>query len=163
MPEDVYCIDASSLMELTRQYPRGRFPSVWQKVEGLVGAGRLIAPKEVLKEIKQGDDSLVVWAKKMSKMFRPLDSDQAKKVSEILAECPTLIDPMSEMPQADPFLIALAKAGNEAQTKALFKTKHVVVTQEGQNKPNKIPQVCARAEIECIRLLDLFEREKWEF
>jgi hypothetical protein len=70
---------------------------------------------------------------------------------------------MSELPQADPFLIALAQVGNESQTQALFKTKHVVVTQEGKIKPNKIPQVCARAGIECIRLLDLFERERWEF
>jgi Domain of unknown function (DUF4411) len=163
MAEDVFCIDDSSLMELTRQYPRGRFPSLWQRVEGLVEIGRLIAPKEVHKEIQQGDDSLVAWAKKMSKMFKPLDSDQAKRVSEVLAECPALIDPMSETPQADPFLIALAKDGNEAQTEVLLKTKHVVVTQEGKNKPNKIPQLCTRLGIECIRLLDMFEREGWEF
>jgi hypothetical protein len=163
MPEDIYCIDASSLMDLSRQYPRARFPSVWQEIDALVEEGRLIAPKEVLKEIMKGDDSLVDWVKKKSKMFKPLDSEQAKAVSAILAACPTLIDFLSEMPQADPFLIALAKVGNESQTKTLFEIKHVVVTQEGKNKFNKIPQVCARVGVECIRLLDLFEREGWEF
>lgn len=163
MPDYVYCIDSSSLMELARQYPRSRFPTVWQKVETLVESGRLIAPKEVLKEIKQGDDALVGWVKKWPKMFRPLDSEQAKKVSAILAECPNLIDVMSEMPQADPFLIALAQVGDAPQTQTLFQTKHVVVTQEGKIKANKIPQVCVRAGVECIRLLDLFEKEGWKF
>lgn len=124
---------------------------------------RLIAPKEVLKEIKRGDDALVGWVRKKSRMFRALDSDQAKRVSEILAACPALIDPMSEMPQADPFLIALALVGNAPPTQPLFKAKYVVVTQEGRNKPHKIPQVCSKAGIECLRLLDMFEREGWKF
>src|SRR5580704_14654482 len=110
MADDIYCIDTSSLMEMVRQYPKSRFPSLWQKMDSLVKAGRLIAPKEVLKEIKQGEDSLVEWATDKRRMFKPLDAEQAKAASKILALCPSLINPLNERPQADPFLIALAQA-----------------------------------------------------
>jgi hypothetical protein len=163
MSEDVYCVDSSSLMDLPRQYPRGRFPTLWDKLEALIEAGRLIAPREVLKEIKQGDDTLVAWAKNNARMFKQLDSDQATVASEILEICPALIDPMSEAPQADPFLIALAKVGGGSQARKLFRRRYVVVTQENRNKPNKIPQLCLRFTVDCIRLLDLFEREGWQF
>jgi hypothetical protein len=163
MTDDVYCIDASSLMELARVYPQTRFPRVWEKVDGLVESGRLIAPKEVLEEIKQGEDLLLPWARKSRGMFKPFDTEQAKMVSKILKDCSSLIDPMKETAQADPFLIALAMVGSESQAKSLFKVTYVVVTQEGRNKPNKIPQVCARSGVKSIRLLDMFEREKWEF
>ena len=163
MVEDVYCIDSSSLMELSRQYPKSSFPTLWVKIDTLIEAGRLISPEEVLNEIKRGDDSLVEWAKKRRQMFIPLDSDQARIAGQILASSKDLIDPLGEAPQADPFLIALAKVRNDSTEKQLFDRKHVVVTQEGRHKPNKIPQVATRFGVESIRLLDLFEKENWKF
>lgn len=163
MADDIYCIDTSSLMEMVRQYPKSRFPSLWQKIDSLVEAGRLIAPREVFKEIKQGEDSLVEWAKNKRKMFKSLDAEQAKAASTILSLCPALINPLNERPQADPFLIALAQAEGGSGPRKLFGAKYIVVTQEGRTNPNKIPQVCKRLGIECSRLLDLFEREGWEF
>ncbi len=164
MDEDVYCIDSSSLMELQRRYPRRRFPGVWQKLEGLIRAVRLIAPREVLKEILQGDDELARWAKRHRGMFKPVDAEQARAVAEVLAHCDSLIDPLSERPQADPFVIALARTGGDpGGGRSLFRPRHIAVTEEGRNHPRKIPQVCAHFGIECIRLLDLFDREGWKF
>jgi hypothetical protein len=161
--EEIYCIDTSSLMELDRTYPMSRFQLVWQRVEDLIEVGRLIAPHEVLNELKQGDDALLRWAKTKSGMFKPLDSEQAKAVSYILSQCPALIDSMKDTPQADPFIIALAQVGTAKTGGPLFKVRHVVVTQEGRNNPNKIPQVCKRSGIESVNLLGLFERENWQF
>ncbi len=164
MSQDVYCADSSSLMEMPRRYPVRRFPGVWQKMGELVEADQLIAPREVLREIVRGDDELVAWAKRhKKKLFMPPDDCQTQVASEVLREFPSLIDPLSEAPQADPFVIALARCGNEAHTGSLFKTKHVVVSQESRSNPDKIPQVCARFGIECICLLELFERERWKF
>jgi len=62
MTADICCIDASSLIKLRQDFPRQVFPSVWERVEEMVRAGRLIAPDEVLQEIKN-DDVLGPWAK----------------------------------------------------------------------------------------------------
>jgi hypothetical protein len=161
--QEIYCIDTSSLMELDRTYPRARFQRVWHRIEHLIDVDRLIAPREVLNELKQGDDALLRWAKTKSSMFKPMDSEQAKAVSRILSQCPALIDPMKETPQADPFLIALGQVGGITGAGPLFKVQHIVVTQEGRNSPNKIPQACKRSGIECLNLLGLFERENWQF
>lgn len=161
--DDVYCIDTSSLMQLARQYPRQRFLGVWKKIENLIQAERLIAPREVLKEILRGDDELARWAKRHLRMFRPLDAEQTRAAAEVLAYCESLIDPLADRPQADPFLIALARVGDDPRGRSLFRAKRIVVTEEGRNHPKKIPQVCAHLGVDCIRLLDLFDREGWKF
>ena len=120
----------------------------------------MIAPREVLKEVLQGDDELVPWAKRHRKIFQPVDGEQAKAVSEILENHAALIDPLSDSPQADPFVIALAKARNQA---GLLPARHVVVSEEGRHHPHKIPKVCAELGIGCVRLLELFETEGWSF
>ncbi len=163
MGKDVYCIDSSSLMLLARQYPHRRFPGLWKKVEGLMKAGRLVAPREVYKEIRQGDDELTRWAKRHRSMFKPLNTEQARAVAEVLAHCDSLIDPLSERAQADPFVIALARTGSDPRGRSLFRAKHIVVTEEGRNHPRKIPKVCEHFEIDCICLLDVFDQEGWKF
>lgn len=50
-----YVVDTSSLIDLARHYPRKAFPGLWKKIEVLVAEGRLVAPLQVYKEIKQGD------------------------------------------------------------------------------------------------------------
>jgi hypothetical protein len=42
MAAEIYCIDASSLIKLKQDFPRAVFPAVWERVEQLVAAGRLI-------------------------------------------------------------------------------------------------------------------------
>jgi len=59
----IYIIDTSSLIELNRHNPMDIYKTPWQKMEGLIRSGRLVAPREVLDEITQFDDSLAKWAK----------------------------------------------------------------------------------------------------
>lgn len=47
MPGDIYCVDASELINLRQYFPRKVFPAVWEKLEVVIGKGRLIAPDEV--------------------------------------------------------------------------------------------------------------------
>lgn len=157
---DIYCVDTSSLIALHRQFPRDVFPGVWENVEKLVASGRLLAPKEVFAEIERGDDELVSWARRHTRMFRPLDAVQIEAARQILAEFPSLADASKETPQADPFVIALAKIGNERPALPLLPNRHVVVTEE---RRRGIPTACARYSIECISLLELFRKEGWRF
>jgi hypothetical protein len=80
----IYIIDSSSLIELKMRYPVSTFPGVWKKIEGLIREGRLIAPKEVLEEIKRRDDELSQWAKSYPKMFKEIDKQQIEMAQEIV-------------------------------------------------------------------------------
>jgi len=165
MTQDVvYCIDSSALIELRQRYPRAIFPALWQKLSELVRAGRLIAPREVKKEVAK-DDELPSWVKHNRRVFVALTAAQVQRVGEILKRFPGLIDPTKEIPDADPFVIALALSENAEN---LF-AKHVVVTMERRSRGTKpkIPDVCTAYGVECIfgstALTELFEGEGWRF
>ncbi|MBU1199228.1 MAG: DUF4411 family protein [Nanoarchaeota archaeon] len=92
MTSNCYIIDTSSLVKLNRENPLDVYPSVWKKLESLVTAGRLIAPKEVFNEINQNDDQLTKWAKLQRKMFKEATPKQIELVQQILNMHPSLID-----------------------------------------------------------------------
>lgn len=162
MAGEIYCIDASSLIKLKQDFPRAVFPAVWKRVEQLVAEGRLIAPEEVAKEIEP-DDELRPWAKQHKRMFRRLDQQQLDLTQEIAAAFPALAKPGRFGPAADAFVVALARQESQSAD-SLFDSKPecVVVTEEGRT-PHKIPGACARYRIECLALVDLFQREGWVF
>ena len=54
-----YVIDTNALIDLwRRRYPRDVFPTLWQKIEGLIKSGELVAPQEVLNELQRQHDEL---------------------------------------------------------------------------------------------------------
>lgn len=156
---DIYCIDTSSLIDLARFYPRDipLFRSCWDLLERLKDAGRLIAPHEVLRELKQGDDELKKWAKGQAAMFRDLDQAQARALSTILHQFPRLNDAMKAGPHADPLVVALALVVRDGTPPASC----IVVAQEGMGGAGaqKIPNIAQAYGLPCIRLLEMFRRE----
>jgi hypothetical protein len=65
----VYCIDTSSvLVWFVDTYPPTIFPGLLARMERLIDAGRLCAPKIVLDEIRPGDDCHK-WAKAQTALF----------------------------------------------------------------------------------------------
>jgi len=149
-----YCIDTSALIDLWRQYPRDIFAGLWKHLERLVSEGNLVAPHEVLKELMQKEDELLGWALKNKRMFIDLDSEQQQLVRSLLKKFPSLVDPSKSIPDADPFVVALGKKS------------YTVVTHEKARGPGssiRIPDVCARENIECISLHQMFREEHWEF
>jgi len=160
-----YCTDTSALIELHAIYGSDVFVSLWQNVAGLVKDGRLIAPREVLREIEKKDDELLRWVKKHRKIFRQQDIEQLQRAQEILSRFPDLIDPAKEIPDADPFVVALAIIENTKRQDTLFKSHCIVLTQEKPSRGArpKIPDVCQRYGIECILVAELFRKEGWKF
>lgn len=150
-----YCIDTSALIDLhTNHYPPDIFPGLWKDIESIVKQGLLISPDEVYREARQKDDGLARWGKTHKGMFVSLDEDQIQEVRRILKEFPGLVDPNKTIPDADPFLIALAKC--RAWT--------VVTSEKPNNSPlrPKIPNVCKSLNVKCIRLLEFFREIKLE-
>jgi len=163
MTTNCYIIDTSSLVKLNRNNPIDVFPSIWEKLDFLSDKDRLIAPKEVLKEIKRNDDMLSKWAKKQKKMFKDPTPRQIALVQEILKEYPALIDVESKY-AADPWIIALALEMASTHQKTLIAIKRIVVTEEKLRGDRvKIPYVCNKKSIEAIDIVELFRAEGWKF
>jgi|SRR3990172_11541407 len=167
--ELIYCVDSSSLINVQRTYPLAVFPGVWERMAELARAGRLISAREVYNELERGaDDEIVQWAKANRYIFQDPDADQIEVAREIVnaPKFPGLFDVDSETPDADPFVIALAVVQQRRIT--LFPKKYLVVADEGKAKPGKkprIPDVCndSRYALECVNILEMIQREGWEF
>lgn len=150
-----YVIDTNALIDLwRRRYPRDVFPTLWQKIERLIKSGEIVAPQEVLNELQRQHDELHVWAKKQ-KCFKDLDRDQIECVRRILKTFPALIDEKKTVPDADPFVIALA----------MEKGWKVVSSENpaGASTRKRIPDVCAHYRVPCLALLEFFRDQHWNF
>ena len=163
MTSNHYIIDSCSLMELNRHNPLDVFPSVWEKIEDLINKDLLVAPKEVLNEINEGDDKLANWAKKQNKLFKDPTNKQIDIVREILNKFPSLVKENRKY-DADPWVIALAVELATSTQKTLISIKRIVVTEEKiRGNKVKIPFVCQKYEIESIDIIDMFRKESWKF
>ena len=151
-----YVIDTCALIDLwRRRYPRDIFPTLWQKLEELIGAGELVAPQEVRAELQRQHDELCVWARKQKQCFTELDAEQIVCVRKILLIFPSLIDTKKTIPDADPFVVALA----------MSKGWKVISSENpgGTSLRKRIPDVCDHYKIKCLSLLDFFRERQWNF
>jgi hypothetical protein len=157
----IYCCDTSALIDLRRRYPPKVFGALWTAIEDLIAAGRLMAPREVLRELEKGDDEMYKFAKKHPAMFVDLDGDQQHLLAEIVTAFPKWVDTDTDRPVADPMVIALARHASLANGGAT----RIVVSHEmpGGKGATKIPNVCQQYSIQHVQLVELFEREDWSF
>ena len=152
-----YCIDTSALMDAwVRWYPQEMFPTLWDKMDELLAAGRLISSEEVLLELERKEgDTLHAWAQERQQFFLPLDVTIQGCASRIMTSHPRLVDGRTGKSFADPWIIATADTH-----------KCIVVTGEkptGQRERPKIPDVCRDMNLRCISFVDLIRHEKWRF
>jgi hypothetical protein len=154
--QTVYCIDTSALINIWRvSYPPDVFPGLVRDLEDLIDEGLLLAPSEVLAELKGRDDELLKWARAHERMFKDLTSRDMESVRRILRQFPDLVDPNKTTADADPFLIALA-----------MDKGWTVVTSErprGRSGRPRIPDVCGHFGVRCIGLMDLLRERSWKY
>lgn len=150
-----YCFDTSALIWMKNIYIPKTFVTLWAKFGELVDKGIVISPREVLDEIAAKDDELHKWAKSKKLMFYELDPEQIALAQDIVRSFPSLIDGNKTIPEADPFVIALAR-----------KKGALVVTQETLVFPVvkkvKIPNVCNHHGVEYIDTTEFIRRQHWE-
>jgi hypothetical protein len=150
----LYCIDTSSLIAAWQErYPIENFPAFWIRVDSLIESGNLVAPIDVLYEIKKRSDELHTWLKKRPSMFRELEDNIQIEAAQILPRFPRLVGEKKLRTSADPFVIALARVQGLQ-----------LVTEEKQtgslSRPN-IPDICDQLNMTTIDLLQLIKSEKW--
>ncbi|WP_020181832.1 DUF4411 family protein [Methylotenera sp. 1P/1] len=153
-----YSIDTSCIIHAWRRaYPPEHFTSFWEKLEGLITNGIVVASVEVLNELRKKDDDIYQWAQAQpSHLFMEIDDVQQPHLSHVMGRHPRLVDTTKGRSECDPFVIALALS---------FQEPLMVISEENNGKANspKIPDVCRAENLTCIKLVDLIRLEKWVF
>jgi len=159
----IYVFDSDTLINLFRYYYTDRFPSLWENFDALVLKHRIISVREVKNELAGHGDRLSTWVRDHGEIFLTPTIDELTFVAEIfkVRHFRMLIrkkERLQGKPVADPFVIAKARALEEALERGC------VVTQEAK-KPNaaRIPNVCKHFGIPCLDLEAFMENEKWRF
>jgi hypothetical protein len=163
MTSNHYIMDTSSLVELNRHNPIDVFPSVWNNLESLSKKGLLVAPAEVLSEVKERDDELASWAKRNNRIFRPPTKKQIEILKDVLKNYPALVKEDRKY-DADAWVVALAVEMKASYQQTIIEIKRIVVTEEKlRGEKVKIPLVCQKYEIEAIGIIEMFRIEGWKF
>jgi len=121
----------------------------------VIAEGRMVAPDEVLAELKRKLDAPYRWAKKQGGLFVPLELPIQEAAAAILKQFPKLVDTRTDRMSADPFVIALAQVQGCAVVTGERPTNSL-------QKPN-IPDVCRALNIPCLSMMELFRSERWVF
>lgn len=154
----IYLSDTSSFLDLKRYYPRDRLGALWDKLEDLAVEGRLIVPREVLRELEGPGDEIYEWAKKVPTVVE-LDNEQAAALREVQTRFPKMADASRLGPHADPICVALGlvRTRNGDDCYVVNEEKDTVTASE------KIPYVCRAFGIKWARILQVPELEGLRF
>jgi len=154
----VYCIDTSSIFEwFVRRYPPSILPNLPDRMEALMAAGRLKAPKIVLDEIRPGEnDPCYLWAKAQTELFVEESQAVQRIVRQLMATHHNPLKPGKGINNADPFVIAMAKDGGAGWS---------VVADEhaGSAEHRKIPFFCNYEGVRCMTFQEMMVSEGWQF
>ena len=105
----IYCFDSSAFIQLKNFYSGKTFNYISGGFEKDVQSGIIKSPKEVLHELRIGQDDLTRWAESRGKMiFVSEDEDQIAELGKVLARFPAMHDLKKRIYDADPLVVALA-------------------------------------------------------
>jgi len=158
---DIYVVDTNVLITLMAHHPQDKpaYQAIWDEIESLIKRKNIFSTMVVYDEIMRylgKDNQLKKWAKSHKKrFFIPTDQEVFKLAQDVAKNFPDLLDKkklQTGEPDADPFLIALAKS--EGAT---------IITQERKDSPNRIPMVALNYRVKSIDLYEFFEERKLKF
>lgn len=158
IPDRLYSVDTSALIDgLERFYFEDTFPGIWENVATLVASGRFFISEEVWEEVKKRDEVVKAWCDRdrSGRLIVPTDGAIANEVRAILRDNERMVMTLKGRNRADPFVIAVAR----------IKGATVVTGEgdEGNERHPKIPYVCRKLAVPCIRLTELIRHERWVF
>jgi len=158
---DTYVVDNNALITLMAHHPLGKpaYQAIWDEIESLIKRKNIFSTMVVYEEIMRylgKDDRLKKWAVSHKKsFFIPTNQEVFKLAQDVAKKFPDLVDKkklQTGEPDADPFLIALAKS--EGAT---------IITQERKDLPNRIPMVASHYGVTSIDLYEFFVERKLKF
>lgn len=151
MAAKLYCVDTSSLISL-RVYHRKPLAPLWELLDRLATEGRLVSPREVLREVSKQEDLAHSWAKDHKSIFVDADDEQARIVSELQTRFPVLAEAAAKTtPYADPWCLALTMLRSKAGESC-----HLINEEkETPQASGKLPYLCGQLGLKWGRLLDV--------
>jgi hypothetical protein len=152
----IYCIDASSIINLFRHhglpYPPYRadiFEGLWAKLDQIIKNRGLISHITVFKEVSKRDDDAKKWCQKYNKMFKDIDDCQIEQIEKIKIKYNKShwdTETNREGPEwADPWIIALAIC------------EDAIIVSDEKNSPDRIPCIANHFGINTLNLMDFFK------
>lgn len=164
--ETIFCFDSSALITLHNYYWTDILDDILEELETLFSNGRIVSHKLVFDELTtnaRNPDDLSRWISQKRQYFKNMTGEQAKYVASIIKEFPKLIDPNQEKDQADPWLIAQILEDRSHPQLGFFGSNRelIVVSQESEKSPQKIPAVCKRYDIQHFNLKEFFKFNGW--
>jgi hypothetical protein len=162
--DKLYIVDTSSLIGLLDWRPPNKHRGVWERLDKLIHGDQLISPYEVYEELRAGKDAVARWAvrrKKNGRLFAKTTAQIARIAKQIIGNFPDLIEFDRPVPQADPFVIALAIF----EAKKTLAQKCVVVTEEKYTPTGRprIPHVCEKYRLPYMTIHQVYVSEGWTF
>ena len=143
-------------MNLFKHYPKDTFEALWDNFSELIDSQKIISASEAKKEMEVFDDDTGKWCKKNNAIFLKPTTEELVTVRQILKAHPDLLKKKSVNignPEADPFLIAQAKARGIP----------IVTMEQFKDGGHKIPNVCKDLNVKCLHLFAFFKEEGWRF
>ncbi|MCH7472759.1 DUF4411 family protein, partial [bacterium] len=100
---NIYCFDTSSFVCLKYSFPLDSWlQPMWGLVDDRAADGRLVAPREVRREINEHykNDELKDWIRAHENVIREMDDAQEHYMKMIMKKFPNIIDIEAERPNA---------------------------------------------------------------
>jgi hypothetical protein len=161
---DIYSIDTSVFIDIwcppeSNIYSKERMPELWQHIESLVDAGRIVAAKEVYDELERhASPELKDWLDNHKTIFQLTDQQVGYAddiINKVYSKYKEGYRPLVS-DAADPFVVASALCHGAT-----------VLTQEhkqGEHDPRlvngpKIPTVCNAYNVPCVNLEEFIIKE----
>ena len=160
--EPRYCIDTNVIVSFLRgtddeYYGADVFAPQWRLIEGLMGSGAMVAPRQVEAELLKWNKTIPAmapWLKSHRRMFLDVEmSAQLASAKKIVNIYPAYARDMNYL--GDLSVISLADC-----------LEITVLTLEGrrpgssQRRP-KIPNVCQEFDIDCVSVSGFLRRERF--
>jgi hypothetical protein len=152
-----YVVDTSAWVDLRKVMV---VPGLWDRLDGLVVAGRLILPWEVCVELDPYPDPLDKWVRAQEGCHR--DTVEQWNLAQTIADrYPDLVNYAKPKGSADCFVIAAAII--ERDTPVLMPRQVIVVANETSHAPGRIsiPDACNAEHLTCMNVSQWFTYEGW--
>lgn len=150
----VYCIDTSTIIDAgERYYPIDVFPGFWERLDGLIVAGRLKAPETLIDELQGKDDDWREWVyERREAMIWDIEPDIQHAMSAVMPVYAANTKNLDSV-KGDPFFVAAAMARGAS----------LITSEQPRRGGVKIPKVCDALGVTWTPLLGVVRAEGWKF
>lgn len=151
-----FTLDTNILIRMANQYPRGIFPSVWDRLEELIESGHACICEEVHEEVHRGTDELFTWANDQKAFICEMTAQEVALVAKIAGAYPEWVRETQNA--ADPFLIAHASVDHLTVVSDEREAGMGVIA-----KNQKVPNVARANGVPCLDFFGMATQLGWRF